>query len=666
MAANRLAQEKSPYLLQHAHNPVDWYSWGPEAFEKAKKENKPIFLSIGYSTCHWCHVMERESFENEEIAKLMNEFFVNIKVDREERPDVDHIYMTAIQAMNGQGGWPLSVFLTPALEPFFGGTYFPPDRRYGRPGFPDVLREISRMWREEKQKIADWGTQISQALKDPRDMSGEMLSVDALRQAYHAFKDMYDPEEGGFGGAPKFPRSETLSLLLRIYRRTGEQKALTMVTQTLDKMVRGGIYDHLGGGFHRYSTDAQWLVPHFEKMLYDNALLAKSYLEAYQVDHNEMWASVARETLDYVLRDMTSPEGAFYSAEDADSEGEEGKFYVWTEKELEEILTPEEFWKVREVFQISPLHMNASTPWSVRYEASLSSAMQKLFNHRKKRIPPYKDDKILASWNGLMISSMAFAAQILGEKKYLEGAQKAALFVIKTLWDGKVLKRRYRDGDVRYTGSLDDYAFVIQGLLDLYETDFNPYWLEIVQNMQVRVDEYFWDVSQGGYFSTDSSDGTLLARMKEIYDGALPSGNSVEALNLLRLHAFTGNSDYEKKSEKLFQVFSKFVQDNPQACPSLLMAVDFATDAVKEIVVCGKKEDSFVKGVFSQLRANFLPNKVMSFVSDKETAKKISLMNGKFSPEPRLYICENQQCQTPITDLNFFSSKLLMPKKYGF
>ncbi|MBI3541101.1 MAG: thioredoxin domain-containing protein [Deltaproteobacteria bacterium] len=664
---NRLAKEKSPYLLQHAHNPVDWYPWGDEAFQKAKKEDKPIFLSIGYSTCHWCHVMERESFENEETAKNMNEKFVCIKVDREERPDVDHIYMTAVQAMTGQGGWPLSVFLTPDLHPFFGGTYFPPDRRYGRPGFPDVLNEISRLWREERTRVMDWGQNFVKAFKEERDMSGAALSEETLRRAYESFHGIFDAQEGGFGGAPKFPRSETISLLLRIHRRTGDAHALTMATRTLEKMAHGGIYDHLGGGFHRYSTDAQWLVPHFEKMLYDNALLAKAYLEAYQVDKNPMWAGVACETLDYVLRDMTSPEGGFYSAEDADSEGVEGKFYVWTEAELQKILTPEEFNKVKAFFQTSSqgnfsaeggsasggeniLNMNETTLWEERYSAPLKSAMQKLLKVRSQRVPPYKDDKIIASWNGLMISAMATGAQVLGNTSYCQAASKAADFLLKNLWDGKNLKRRYREGEARFQASVDDYAFLIQGLLDLYETDFDSRWYEKALALQKRSDELFWDEKAGGYYSTDTSDPTLLTRAKEVYDGAVPSGNSIAALNLLRLYAYTLDDHYQMKAQKLFKAFSGFVSQQAHASPALLMALDFATDSSKEIVLAGSLTDPQVIEILKKIHQKFLPNKVIAVSDPQKSVNIIPLVKDKKNLKnlPTLYVCEGHTCQKPV------------------
>ncbi len=658
---NHLIHEKSPYLLQHAHNPVDWYTWGPAAFKKAKKENKPIFLSIGYSTCHWCHVMEHESFENERIAKIMNENFVNIKVDREERPDVDQIYMSAVQIMTGSGGWPLSAFLNHELKPFFGGTYFPPDRRWGRPGFEEVLLELSRLWKEDSIKNQKAAYDIVSYLSQKNtNHSDGTLSFETIQKAFSILSTTFDAHHGGFGPAPKFPHSETLSLLLRFHRRTGEKRALEMTQKTLDSMARGGIYDHIGGGFHRYATDAQWLVPHFEKMLYDNALLAKTYLEAYLVDKNEMWAGVARETLDYILRDMTSPEGGFYSAEDADSEGVEGKFYVWSsEGESQKLMSSAGF--INTPFEGGNiLHMNASAPWQVRSQEPLSSTIQKLRAERQQRIHPYKDDKILASWNGLMISAMAFGAQVLGEEQYLKSAQAAADFILKTLWNGQSLKRRYREGDVRFEGALDDYSFVIQGLLDLYETDFDIRWYQAAQKLQKKSDELFWDTQEGGYFFSDSGDSTLLIRTKEIYDGAVPSGNSVAALNLLRFYAYTLDNSYQKKAEQLFKHFGGFVAEHPQASPGLLLAVDFQTDQAKEIVIAGKKEDPKVQSFLKELRNRFIPNKVIGLADSSPLSKTIPLLKDKtpLKEEATLYVCQGHQCQQPT--VNFKDAEFLL------
>jgi uncharacterized protein YyaL (SSP411 family) len=677
MHENLLIYEKSPYLLQHAHNPVDWHPWGPEAFEKARREDKPIFLSIGYSTCHWCHVMERESFENEDIANVMNGNFINIKVDREERPDVDQIYMNAVQGMAGSGGWPLSAFLTHDLEPFWGGTYFPPESRWGRPGFKDILLEISKLWKTDRKRLAESGKEVAAALqaRNRASANGLTLSEETLRRAFHAFADLYDPRDGGFGGAPKFPRSETVSLLFRIYRRTGEKKALEMATHTLNRMARGGMYDQLGGGFHRYSTDSRWLVPHFEKMLYDNALLARAYLEAFQIEGDPMWEGLARETLDYVLRDMTAPEGGFYSAEDADSEGEEGKFYVWSETELKPLLNDEEFQAVKEHFQVTPngnfeghtiFSFKTETSWATRSASPLKDAMKKLFDAREKRIHPHKDDKVIASWNGLMIGSLAYAAQVLGEERYRKAAQKAADFVISKMWDGKTLKRRYRDGDVRFDGSLDDYAFLISGLLDLSETDFNPKWFAAALALQKRSDELFWDAEEGGYFFTAAGDPTLIARSKDIYDGAVPSGNSVAALNLLKLYDFTLDETFRQKAESLQKAFSGFVSSHPQASPALLLAVDYATDDAKEIVVAGRAEDEKRRSLITSIHRLFLPNKVMTVSDPSGHKSEVPLAADKMevAGQPAIYLCQGHACRKPATRLEEVLSDLKSVKSY--
>ncbi len=666
MSSNRLIHEKSPYLLQHAHNPVDWYPWGDEAFAKARADNKPVFLSIGYATCHWCHVMERESFENERIAALMNEHFVNIKVDREERPDIDQIYMTAVQMIAGNGGWPLSVFLTHDREPFFGGTYFPPDRRYGRPGFDEVLSEISRLWKADHGSVIETGRQIAGHLKGRQGPASTPSQAEAdgawLRAAYENFLETFDPRFGGFGAAPKFPHGDALSLLLRIHRKTGEARALQMAQVTLEKMARGGIYDHLGGGFHRYATDAMWLVPHFEKMLYDNALLARTYLEAFQVDRNPMWAGVARETLDYVLRDMTSPEGGFYSAEDADSEGVEGKCYVWTEHELKERLTEVEFRHVQQYFNISAagnfeaaniLCLREGASWGVRDEEPLRSIRRKLLDARAQRIPPLKDDKILASWNGLMISAMSCGARIFPDgSRYLKAAQKAADFLLKTLWDGRDLKRRYRDGESRFFASIDDYAFLIQGLLDLYETDFDERWWQAAVHLHARSDALFWDEAGGGYFFTDARDPSLLTRTKEAHDGAVPSGNSVAAMNLLRLHHWTGDGSYRDKLGALFAAFRGFLERVPHGAPALLQAVDAVTGRMKEIVIAGDPSDPQVQDMLRLIHASFLPNKVLG-VARPSADSVIPLLKNKpvVDGKPVVYLCEGNTCQKPVHDL---------------
>ncbi|MDO8644678.1 MAG: thioredoxin domain-containing protein, partial [bacterium] len=589
---NRLGKEKSPYLLQHKDNPVHWFPWGPAAFETAKKENKLIFLSIGYSTCHWCHVMEEDSFERKEVADVLNRDFISIKVDREERPDVDRIYMDAVVAMTGQGGWPLSVFLTPDLKPFFGATFVP------RANFIQLLKNIQNVWETQREKILESSEQLmthlqgapqnipSEPIPPPQNFPplsakgrinpsaekrggrGDFLPI--LEESLHSFEDTFDSSFGGFGRAPKFPKSVDCSLLLRLHQRFKDvgaihESPLQMVTLTLDKMARGGIYDHLGGGFARYSTDNRWLVPHFEKMLYDNALLTWTYLEAFQVTGNERFASVARETLDYVLRDMTHPEGGFYSAEDADSQREEGKFYVWNEAELKSLLIPEEFDLFKKVYQVTPegnfvehgkpnhhttiLSLSEGYDWKIKEDPLLKSAHQKLFAARKKRIHPHKDDKVLTEWNGLMIAAMAKGYQVLGDEKYLQASQHAAEFIKKNLSPSGGLLRRFRDNHAAIPAFASDYAFLIHGLIELYQSDFNPDWLQWAKELQETQDKLFWDSKDGGYFFSEESAQDLIVRTKETHDGATPSGNSVSLLNLLRLNAFGFN--FSEKIDEL-------------------------------------------------------------------------------------------------------------------
>ncbi len=661
---NRLAKEKSPYLLQHAHNPVDWHPWGEEAFAKAAAENKPVFLSIGYATCHWCHVMERESFENEAIAQLMNELFINIKVDREERPDIDQIYMTAIQAMTGGGGWPLSAFLTPDRKPFFGGTYFPPDARHGRPGFPQILQEIARLWSEEKGRVIASGEQLVTMLQQGLAPEvGDIPDESLLVRFYQQMVQSFDAEHGGFGGAPKFPRSETLSLLLRIHRRTNDRKALEMVEKTLDSMARGGMYDHVGGGFARYSTDERWLIPHFEKMLYDNALLSKTYLEAFQSTKNAAWENIARETLDYILRDMTAPEGGFYSAEDADSEGEEGKFYIWSAEELKAALNPDEWDHFKNIFPLSVasildgkyvLHVDpnkAKAAWEQRFDELTLKILKKLYKQRAQRIRPLLDDKVLTSWNALMISAMSKAAQVLGDPRYLQAAQKAADFILTKLWDGTTLQRRWREGEARYTGSLDDYSFLVAALLDLYETDFDRRWFDAAMKIQQRIDELFWDSKDHGYFYTDASDPTLISRNKELQDGAVPAGASIAAMNLQRLYHFTMETHYQERWEQLFRAVSGRFDKMPHIAPALLLSLDFATDHSAEIVIAGQKEDPKVEAILQEIRQDFHPNHIiaLSDTMDDKTWEQFPIISGKTPQDGQatLYICRDHSCQAP-------------------
>jgi uncharacterized protein YyaL (SSP411 family) len=680
---NLLVREKSPYLLQHAHNPVDWRPWGEEAFEKAKRENKPVFLSIGYSTCHWCHVMERESFEDEAVAKIMNEHFVCIKVDREERPDVDQIYMNAVMMLTGSGGWPLNVFLTPDLKPFYGGTYFAPDERYGRPGFPSVLRDVARAWETKPQEIEKAGKQLAEVIQKPEGAASQgVLNNSVLEQALGAFAQGFDPKDGGFRGAPKFPPSMALQFLLRIYQKTGEAGLLPMVEVTLDKMAQGGIYDQVGGGFSRYSTDNKWLVPHFEKMLYDNALLSRTYLEAFQATGNEEYARVAREVFEYLFRDMTDPEGGFYSAEDADSEGVEGKFYLWTPESLKKILGEkdgEDFCRLYGVTEHGNfeeghtiLHLRAGLPESLKAVGRdaewLGEVKAKVLAARSLRIRPHRDDKILMAWNSLMISSLASAFQVLGDSRFLQAAEKAAEFISKKLIKDGRLMASYRQGPSDVQGFLDDYAFYQAAQLDLYESTFNPVYLKEALRLGQEITRLFGDEKNGGYFFTGSDQKDrhrLLARNKETYDGVIPSGNAVAALNDLRLGEFTGKKEYREKALRVLTAFGGVVAASPSNYPKMLQAFQFDYYGPSEILVVGPRAESekFLKLVW---KAN-LPNRVMTWAEDSNIeglAADIPWVQGRHSQagKPAVYICRNFQCQLPVTDEKRLA-ELLSPQR---
>jgi len=677
---NRLAKEKSPYLLQHAHNPVDWYPWGEEAFEKARREKKPIFLSIGYSTCHWCHVMERESFEDPATAVLMNQHFISIKVDREERPDVDGLYMQAVMQMTGQGGWPLSVFLTPDLKPFYGGTYFPPEDRWGHPGFKSLLRSIAGAWETRREEVLKSGQAMAETLQAQAAMAAagkEPLSKEVLTQAFQQFEESFDETYGGFAPAPKFPRSHALSLILRHWKRTGDPRALKIVEQTLRAMTAGGVYDHLGGGFHRYSTDAQWHVPHFEKMLYDQALLARTTLEAHQATGSAEYAATAREIFDYVLRDMTGPEGGFYSAEDADSEEEKGKekkegaFYVWTAAEIGQILGSAD----AELFDYCygvQLHGNAAhDPMgefggkNILYRAhSLKEAAQKfkrpekeieetairckqkLFDARARRPRPHLDDKVLADWNGLMISSLAFGSRVLDEPKYAQAARRAADFILKEMVrkDGRLL-HRYRDGEAAIPGHLEDYAFLIHGLADLYEATFEEKYLAEAKRLTQEMIRLFWDEKQGGFFLTGTDAEKLLIRQKELYDGAIPSGNSVAALDLIRVGRLTETPALEEKASRLMETFGGQVIRQPSAFPQLLIALDFALGPSSEIVIAGPPDAPGTREMLRLIYNRFLPNKVVVLHPPGEA--RWPMIGGKSTA----YVCRNYACHLPTSDV---------------
>ena len=625
MHTNLLANEKSPYLLQHAHNPVDWRPWGPEAFAKAREEDKPIFLSIGYSTCHWCHVMERESFEDERIAELLNRHFVPIKVDREERPDVDRVYMLFVQSTTGSGGWPMSVWLTPDLQPFFGGTYFPPEERYGRPGFAAMLEGIAAAWEGDRENVLSNGAALADEL-DRQAASGPgagFVDTGTLESGFYYFRRTFDVKYGGFGVAPKFPRPSVFSFLLREHARTGNQEALDMVLQTLRAMAGGGIHDRLGGGFHRYSVDQQWRVPHFEKMLYDQAQLAVSYLEAFQITGDDFFAGVARGILEYVLRDMTDSEGGFYSAEDADSAIDpaqpevktEGAFYLWPEGELEAALAD-------------------------------PAAKERLLAMRNRRPRPDRDDKILTAWNGLMISAFALAAQALDEPRYQLAAERAAGFILSRLHNGQKgpLLRRYRAGESAVPGFLEDYAFLVQGLLDLYETGFDPACIETAVRLTEEQCRLFEDTANGGFYASAAGDSSLALRLKDTDDGAEPSGNSVAALNLLRLAQFTDRNDFRECAGRIFRSFAGTMNAAPGALPLMLAAFGYSLAPPKEIVIEGHADSADTRAMLRAVRRRFLPYKIVQFTGSA----------GKATA----HVCENQVCSLPVNDLPAFERLL--------
>ncbi len=707
---NRLAQEKSPYLLQHATNPVDWYPWGEEAFAKARRENKPIFLSIGYSTCHWCHVMAHESFEEEATAAVMNREFVNIKVDREERPNVDRVYMTFVQATSGHGGWPMSVWLTPDLKPFVGGTYFPPEDRHGQPGFKRVLERIASAWKENHEKISEQGTKIIEALRESQAaQSAAAGKIDAtvFEQAYEQFARTFDPKEGGFGTAPKFPRPVALNFLTRFYARNRDsdsaKSALEMALFTLRKMAGGGMHDHLGGGFHRYSVDGYWHVPHFEKMLYDQAQLALAYLDAFQITQDGQYADVVRDVLEYVRRDMTSPDGGFFSAEDADSlegatpsaphrEGDEsappstreGAFYVWTQKEIDDALgdaaelftfhygvqphgnAPEgsdphdEFRGKNILIERHTLDETAQRFGRTEDEVrqSLARNREKLLSILNKRPRPHRDDKIIAAWNGLMISAYARGAQVVEDKQYLGAAIRAAQFIRERLYDAaaKILYRTYRADRSDIEGFADDYAFVIQGLVDLYEASFDIQWLEFAVELQETQDRLFFDAEHGGYFSTSDRDSSVPLRLKDDNDSAESAASSVAALNLLRLAQFRNDEVMTDRARRTIRAFAATLSHFPSAMPQMLVALDFSLAKPRQIVIAGRIDNARTQLLLKEVHQHFLPNKILALADgdegqnylgeNNEAIRAMSLINRK----PAAYVCENFTCKAPVTE----------------
>lgn len=674
---NRLIHEKSPYLLQHAYNPVDWFPWGDEAFEKAKNEDKPIFLSIGYSTCHWCHVMARESFEDDDIAALINTFFVPIKVDREERPDIDNIYMTVCQMMTGQGGWPLTILMTPEKRPFYAATYLPKKPRQGIPGIIDILQEAAVIWEHDRQYFLNVSENVTDTIKYRAKNKPGKLQEKTLEDAYFQLCREYDGKYGGFSPAPKFPLPHGLLFLLRYWKHTGEQQALEMVVKTLDCMSAGGIFDHVGFGFHRYSTDEKWLIPHFEKMLYDNALLAYTYLEAFQATGDKHYAQVAKQIFTYIKSSMTSPEGGFYSAEDADSEGVEGKFYAWTPEEIKDILGTFEgelFCKVYDItaegnFEDKSIPNLIGTSvekiaeqQGFTYEQlkeKLEGFRQKLFGEREKRVHPHKDDKILTAWNGLMIAALAKGARVLDDEQLTESASKAVDFIYNNLIrdDGRLMAR-YRDNHPAFLAYLDDYAFFIWGLLELYETTFDINYLEKARELCNEMIRLFWDEEQGGFFFYGSDSEELLIRPKEIYDSALPSGNSVAAYTLIKLSRLLGKTELDDKVEELFSISAQKVSVFPAAHTFLLLALlDFYFPG-REVVITGDPKNEDTVKMISKLRSKYLTNTNVILNPTGEAGDKLRTMipflkgMNVINDKATLYVCKNFSCQSPITDIN--------------
>ncbi len=676
MYTNALANEKSPYLRQHANNPVDWLPWGEAAFEKARKEDKPIFLSIGYSTCHWCHVMAHESFEDARVAEILNREFVPVKVDREERPDVDRIYMLFVQATTGSGGWPMSVWLTPDLRPFFGGTYFPPDQRYGRPGFRDILLHLAQVWKQERGRVEESSLDIARQLQQITAGSQQSLTPDRglFEGAFWPLRRSFDPQYGGFGGAPKFPRPVILNYLLRYYAGTNSEEALEMVTRTLDGMAAGGMHDHLGGGFHRYSVDERWFVPHFEKMLYDQAQLAVSYLEAFQVTHQSRFANVARGIFDYVLRDMTDAAGAFYSAEDADSpdpenpsHSGEGAFYIWRQSEIQNLLGADaaEFCKyfgVQEYGNVANDPQGEFVARNILYRPidaaaeeppGIQRSKQILFEARARRPRPHLDNKILTSWNALTLSALSLGYRALNDERYLSAAKRAADFLLTTMYDpssGRLL-RRFCGGEAAVPGFLDDYAFLAQALLDLFESTFDPRYLSISVDLARRGLKSFEDEEHGGFFSTMQGERDLLLRMKEDYDGAEPSGNSVATDVLLRLAHLTADENFARRAQRSLEAFSPKLEAQPTIAPQMLVAVNRWLSGSDQLVIRCAEIDATVQSRLQAEWAQFKPGQAAIALNDQTAAELSSVAPFLAGLERRgritIYRCRNFACELP-------------------
>jgi len=678
--ANRLINEKSPYLLQHAYNPVDWFPWCDEAFEKAKREDKPIFLSIGYSTCHWCHVMEKESFEDETIARLMNETFVCIKVDREERPDIDGVYMSVCQMITGSGGWPLTIIMTPDKKPFFAGTYFPKLNRFGRIGMIELIPKLNDIWKNKRQDVLQSAEEITRTIsKVSFKKSDEEIHEKILDKTFEEFSKRFDKQFGGFGNAPKFPTPHNLLFLLRYYRRTKNSFALEMVEKTLTEMRKGGIYDHIGFGFSRYSTDKYWLVPHFEKMLYDNALLIMAYTEAFQITGKFLYRKTVEEITEYILRDMTHPEGGFYSAEDADSEGVEGKFYLWTEVEIRQLLPPDEADLITNIFNIQPngnwydeskgirtgnniLHLKKTftelaedfSSDELRFYEKINSIRKKMFEWREKRIHPHKDDKILTDWNSLMISALVRANMVFDNKTFLAAALSADSFIKKYLFNKQHLLHRYRDGEAAIDANLDDYAFYIQAQLDLFEATSDPHFLFTAVELDEQLHENFSDDNSGGYFFTSKNSEKLIARQKEIYDGAIPSGNSVHLMNLIRLHKITNDNPYDERARNLLRTFSGEVNRMPSVFAQFLCGIDFLFGPSVEIIITSKSKE-LSEEVTRKISKKYFPNKIIIRLSDdnfSDLSQRLTYLNNyTIDGKVTIYLCRNFICERPTENV---------------
>ena len=672
---NRLAESSSPYLLQHKNNPVDWYPWGDEAFQKAAELDIPIFLSIGYSTCHWCHVMAHESFEDEQVAQLLNENFISIKVDREELPEIDHVYMSVCQAMTGHGGWPLTIIMTPDKEPFFAGTYFPKNGRLGRPGMMELLPSIADAWKNRRAELVQSAEKINEYLvKSNTKELGTPLSKAILKETYSQFVNRYDKNHGGFGTQPKFPSPHNLVYLLRYHHMTDDKTALEMVEKTLQEMRLGGIFDHVGYGFHRYATDKEWLVPHFEKMLYDQAMLVMAYTEAFQITGKPEYKKTAEEILTYVQRDMTDAKGGFYSAEDADSEGEEGLFYIWTIQELQSIIGEEDTQFIQNIFNLTPegnfkdeasgqstgkniFHLK--TPISNSKDLKkISQIREKIFHVREKRIHPLKDDKILTDWNGLMIAAMTKAGVAFQDNVLIESAEKSAKFIFNNLMDknGR-LQKRYRKGKSGLDAHLDDYAFFVWGLLELYEATFKIEYLKnAIQLSDIMVSE-FWNESSGGFYLGSDQTEKLIVRAMTGYDGAIPSGNSIAAMNLLKLTRITGEIKWAEMADKIFKVFSNEINKVPSGYTSMVTAFLFEYDHPKEIVVVGSGSDPATQDALTRMKSEYIPGKILLFKDTDQLSPGLSPLakwtatQETIDDKVTFYVCQDFACKIPTTDI---------------